>query len=128
MKLGLIKRISKEDMAAKGEIPGWVDPMLDVLNDFIEKTAKALNSNLSFADNFLCREHTQDFASGTAYDVNPAIDGRAKLRVYGVLLLDANGAEVDKLKWQKLANGNVSVTLTFTAATTNKCTILLLLR
>jgi len=128
MKLGLIKRVSKEDLAAKGELPGWIDTFLDVLNDFIEKVTKALNGNLNFADNFLCKEHVQDFASGTAYTINPSIDGRNKLRVYGVLPLDCNGAELDKHKWEKLADGNVSVTLTFTAAATKKCTVLLLLR
>lgn len=128
MKLDSVKRISKEDMSQKGDVPGWVDPMLDTLNDFIEKTTKLLNGNQSFKDNFLCKEHTQDFASGTAYTVNPALDGRGKFKVYGVVPLDTNGATITGFLWQKLDNGNVSVTFTFSAATTNKCTILLLLR
>lgn len=128
MKLGLIKRISKEDMAKHGEVPKWMDPMLDTLNDFIEKTATAFNGNLSFGDNFLCKEHSQDFKSGTSYTVNPNIDGRTQTRPYGVLPIDTNGAEIDKFLWEKLASGGISVTFTFTAATTNKCTILILSR
>lgn len=128
MKLGLIRRISKEDMARHGDIPKWVDPMLDTLNEFIEKITTALNGNLTFADNFLCKEYSQDFQSGTAYTVNPQIDGRTQLRPYGVLVVDTNGATIDKVLWTKLATGSISVTLTFSAATTNKCTILILLR
>ncbi len=128
MKLGLIKRISKEDMARHGDIPKYMDPLLDTLNDFIEKVATALSGSLSFADNFLCKEHTQDFESGVAYTINPKVDGRTQTRAYGVLPLDTNGAEVDKFLWQKLETGNISVTLTFSAATTNKCTILILSR
>ncbi len=128
MKLGLIKRISKEDMARYGDIPKWMDPLLETLNTFIDRTTTALNGNLSFPDNVLCKEYSQSFTSGTAYTINPHLDGRPQANCYGVLVLDTNGAELDKLLWSKLATGNISVTLTFTAATTNKCTLLLLLR
>ncbi len=128
MKLGLIKRISKEDMAMHGQIPKWVDPMLETLNTFIDKVATALNGNLSFADNFLCKEFSQDFTSGTAYEINPQIDGRSQTRAYAVLPLDTNGAEIDKFLWEKLDTGKIRVTFTFSAATTNKCTILILSR
>lgn len=128
MKLGLIKRISKEDMAMKGEVPKWMDPMLDTLNNFIDKVSTALNGNLSFGDNFLCKEFSQQFTSGTAYEINPAIDGRAQTTCYAVVPLDTNGATIDKFLWEKLASGKIRVTFTFSAATTNKCTILILAR
>lgn len=128
MKLGLIRRISKEDMARYGDIPKWMDPMLETLNTFIEKMTTALNGNLSFADNFLCKQVSQDFTSATAYTINPQIDGRSQLQAYGVIPIDTNGATIDKFLWEKLENGNISVTFTFSAATTNKCTILILLR
>lgn len=128
MKLGLISRISKEDMARYGDVPKWMDPLLDTLNNFIEKVGTALNANLSFPDNVLCKEYKQDFTSGTAYTINPHLDGRPQANAYGVLVLDTNGAEVDKFLWSKLATGNIQVTITFSAATTNKCTLLILLR
>jgi len=128
MKLGLVRRISKEDMARHGDVPKWMDPLLETLNDFIEKITTALSGNLSFPDNFLCKEHTQDFKSGIAYTINPHIDGRTQTKAYAVVPLDTNGATIDKFLWQKLTSGNISVTFTFSAATTNKCTILILSR
>ncbi len=128
MKLGLIRRISKEDMARYGDVPKWMDPLLDTLNTFIERVATALNGNLAFPDNVLCKEFSQNFTSATAYTINPHLDGRPQANAYGVLVIDTNGAEVTKFLWSKLASGNISVTITFSAATTNKCTLLILLR
>ncbi len=128
MKLGLIKRISKEDMARYGEVPKYMDPLLETLNTFIDRVATSLNGNLSFGDNVLCKEYSQSFASATAYTINPHLDGRPNASPYGVLVLDTNGAELTKVLWSKLASGNISVTLTFSTATTNKCTLLILLR
>lgn len=128
MKLSNVKRISKEDMSKLGEVPKWMDPLLTTLNDFIEKVTVAINGNLNFKDNFLCKEVEQDFTSGTEYEVNPRLDGRTQLRVYGVIPVDTLGAALDSFKWASLANGNISVTLTFTSAVSSKCRIEILLR
>ncbi len=72
MRLGTIKRISKEDMARKGDVPAWIDPMLETLNEFIEKITQALNGNLTFADNFLCKEVEQEFTDATELILSPA--------------------------------------------------------
>jgi len=131
MKLNNVKRVTKEDIskAAKGDkVPEWIDALLDPINSFIEQATNALNGGLTFKDNFLCKEHTQNFEGGVAYKINPAIDGKSKLAVSGVLAMDTNGAEVDAFLWEKLNDGNVQVTFTFSNAVTKKCTILLLLR
>lgn len=127
MKLGLIKRISKEDMAKKGEVPKWIDPLLDSLNTFIERVTQALNGNLVFEDNFLSKISRQSMTSGTAYTINPALEGRSQTAVYGVLLIDTNGEEVDKFVWSRLASGAISVTVTFTDTTATATCVLLIL-
>lgn len=128
MKLGTIKRISKEDMSQKGEVPAWMDPMLETLNTFIEKVTQALGGNLSFEDNFLSKLVETEFEDGVELIVSPRIDGRTGLRAYGVLPISASGAEVASLSWRNLDNGNVGVTFGFGTADTFKCRIIILLR
>ena len=128
MRLSSIKRISKEDMARQGEVPKWVDPMLDTLNDFIEKVTVAINGNLSFPDNFLCKEIEQEFEDGVELEINTKLDGRAQLRAYGVLPESTGGVELDALQWRILPSGNIAVTMIFGTSTKATCRILILLR
>ena len=127
MKLGLLKRIPKEQLAKSGEVPPWLDGLLDPLNEFIEKVGLALQSRLTFGDNFLCKVVTQKFTSAVAGEVNPRASGQENLRVAGVLALDVSGEEITKLKWARKTNGNIDVTLTFTSGGEATCRILILL-
>lgn len=128
MKLGTIKRISKEDMARKGQVPTWVDPMLDTLNEFIEKITQAVSGNLTFADNFLAKTHYQSFTHNVAQIVNPNIEGRTQLTVDGVIPIDTNGVTVTGFKWSRLDTGNIEVTFSFSSSVTTKCKILIIMR
>lgn len=128
MKLGTIKRISKEDMARQGDVPKWMDPMLDVLNDFIEKVGRALNGNLSFEDNFLSKIIDQEFTSAAELIVSPSLDGRTGLRAYGVTVLSTSGEQLLSLTWRLLETGNVGITIGFGSVVTAKCKVLILLR
>lgn len=128
MKLGTIKRISKEDMSRKGEVPAWIDPMLDTLNEFIEKMTQAVSGNLTFGDNFLAKTHYQDFTDGVAQVVNPKIDGRTQLTVDGVWPIDTNGVEVVGFRWSRLDSGNIEVEFSFPSAVTTKCRLLIVMR
>lgn len=128
MRLGTIKRISKEDMSRKGEVPAWMDPMLETLNEFIEKITQAVNGNLTFADNFLAKEYYEEFTDATTQVVNPRIDGRSQLTVTGVIPIDTNGVEVNGFKWARLDSGNIEVTFSFASAVTTKCRLLILQR
>jgi hypothetical protein len=128
MKLGTIKRISKEDMSKQGDVPKWMDPMLDTLNEFIEKVSQALLGNLTFEDNFLCKVVEQEFTHATEVIVSPRIDGRSGLRAVGVLPTYPGGEELDSFSWVTKENGNLGVTFWFGTSTTAKCRILILLR
>ncbi len=123
MKLGVVRRILSEDLKG-GEKPGWLDGLIAVLNDFIEKVGQALQNKLTFADNFSCRVHTQKFTSGTEYP----IANQSNLRVSGVICLDTTGAQLSKpLQWQRGNDQTTNVTLTFESATESQCSILILL-
>lgn len=128
MKLGTIKRISKEDLARNGEVPKWMDPMLETLNQFIEKVSQALGGNLTFEDNFLCKLVEQEFTHATELVLSPRLDGRSGLRAYGLIPVFTSGVELSSLTWRTLENGNVGVTFGFGSAVTAKCKIIILLR
>lgn len=128
MRLSNVKRISKEDMAKKESVPAWIDPLLETLNTFIEQVTTALNGNLTFQDNMLSKEYSGEFTHNVAVDVNAQLDGRAQLRVYGVIPMDTNGVEWDAMKWEKLNNGKIRVTFQFAGAVTTRCVLQILLR
>lgn len=127
MKLGVIKRILKEDLARGGELPGWIDQLLTPLNEFIEKIGLSLQSRLTFTDNFLCKIVTQSFTSNVEYEINPYLDQLKKTRPVGVLFPDFGGAVVDQFGWRVKSNGNLGVTIKFATAASSNCTIYILL-
>lgn len=128
MKLGVIKRILKEDLAKGGDVPAWLDFLLQPLNEFIEKVGMALQNRLTLSENFLCKVVTQSFTSGTAYQINPKLtSSQATLHVVGVLLMDPGGGTVDKWLWSRNPNGNINVTITYSDVTTATATIYIFL-
>lgn len=129
MKLSNVKRISKEDLAKKDkDLPGWVDPLLETLNTFIEQVTTAMNGNLTFNDNFLGKEVILEFVSGVEQTVSAQLDGRAQLRPYAVFLADTNGAEAIGFQWRILSSGKLGITITFASATSSICRLLIYLR
>lgn len=124
MKLGIVKRILKDDLAKTGDIPAWIDTFLQPLNDFIEKVGLALQNRLTFADNFLCKPITQTFTSGAEYQLNPALkSGPNVFKVIGVILMDSGGGTVDKFRWNRKSSGSIGVTITFSDVTSAVCTV-----
>jgi hypothetical protein len=129
MKLGVLRRILKDDLAKSGEIPSWMDSLLQPLNEFIEKVGLALQGRLTFADNFLCKVITQSFSSGASYSLSTALAaGASSFKVVGVLLLDGGGGTVDKFKWARNSDGkSVQVTITFSDVPSATCSVVILL-
>jgi hypothetical protein len=124
MKLGIIKRILKDDLAKGGEVPAWMDYLLQPLNDFIEKVGLALQGRLTFSDNFLCKTVTQSFNTGQSYTLNPKLTSQqATLKVLGVLLMDTGGATVTGWKWVRNSNGTISVVITFSDVSSATCSV-----
>lgn len=128
MKLGTIKRISKEDMSKKGQVPEWMDPLLETLNDFIEKITQALNGNLSFDDNILSKTIEQEFTHAAELIISPDVAGRSGVRPYGVFPIASGGEVVDAFSWRLLDTGKIGVTINFSTATDAKCKLIILLR
>lgn len=128
MKLGIIKRILKEDLARSGDVPAWIDAFLQPLNEFIEKVGLALQGRLTLSDNFLGKAVTQSFTSAQTYTLNPQLSTTSSpIKVTGCLVLDAGGATVTGFKWLRNTNGSCSVTITFSDVTTSTCTVYFLL-
>jgi hypothetical protein len=131
MKTGKISRISKDDLARSGEaLPKWIESFLNPLNDFIEKCGSALQSNLTFDDNFLCKRITQDLTHNVALELNPYPSQRKNLRVTGVIPVSGGGLAIDKFKWVQKENGNISVSVSFdggTSSTKARCSLIVLL-
>lgn len=123
MKLGIIKTIVREELAKFGQLPGWLDPLLQTLNTFINSVGTALKGNLTFADNFLCKTKQIKLTSGIEQEINPD----TKLRVTGVACFNANGLVVDKFGWRALSNGNIGVTIYLNSGTEATCDLIIFL-
>lgn len=51
MKLPTQKKVLREDMK---ESPGWIVPLINVVNSFMENTYQALNKNITLRENIAC--------------------------------------------------------------------------
>jgi hypothetical protein len=128
MKLGILKRIPKENLQQAGDLPKWIDVLLDPLNSFIESIGNALQGRLTFEDNFLCKVDTQTYTAGVELLINPYRENQSNLRVKGVIPLYANGSIIDTFGWVRKQKGNIGVTFSFAGGVTAaSCTILILL-
>lgn len=123
MKLGIIKTIQREELSKFGELPKWVDPFLQVLNQFLGNVGLALKGNLTFADNFLCKEKKLTFTHDVEQEINPD----TKSRVVGCFPIYAGEKMVVGFKWTYKSNGNIGVTFQFDGATEAVCTVIILL-
>jgi len=128
MKLGLLKRIPKEQLAKAGKLPDWIDALLAPLNEFIEKVGIALQGKLTFDDNFLCKPVFQSFDSGVEKEINPYNEGQQTLSVDGVILLSSGTKRVSEFGWYRKTNRNIAVTIAFAGGGSADCKILVLLK
>jgi hypothetical protein len=119
MRLGVIRRILKEDLDKIEATPEWVGALLEPLNEFITKTSQALTNNLGFTDNFAGKSYTAKFTHAVELSINPQV----KTRITGVIPLsvdtwgtDGAGALptlISKWGWVQKANGNIGLTFHF---------------
>lgn len=127
MKISVLKRIAKDDLAAAGEIPKWLDALLLPLNQFIENVGRAVQGQLTLTDNFARKIVSQSFTSGVTYEINPlagsSITGRTVAIIPGYL----GGKTLTGLQWDFKSSGNINVTLTFAGGGTATCNLFLLL-
>lgn len=116
MKTGVIKRIDKGDLSKAGDLPSWIDALLQPLNDAIEKFGTALSGKLTVRDNFLGNIVSQKLTSGVEKEINPYPSG-VKGKVIGVLPYDTNGSEWTSFNWTRKTNGNIGVKIGLVSAT-----------
>lgn len=117
MILGVIKRIAKDDLVKLGDVPKWIDALLTPLNDFIEKTALAMQSRLTMKDNFLGKQVSLVFTHNTELIINPYPTTRGSLKVGGVVPLTTGGVFITGFKWVTKQDGNIGVTAQLSGAT-----------
>lgn len=125
MKLGVVKTISKEELARAGELPKWIDALLDPLNQFIEKAGSALQGRLTFRDNSKGKESTQKLVHNVEKEINPFPPGTKSGRIIGVFPIDTNGEMWTGFSWSRKASGNISVKILFNAAGSTEADVVL---
>jgi hypothetical protein len=114
MKLGLIRRISKEDLGK--EPPGWVDGLLSALNPFIDQVVVALQGRLNFEDNFASRVASYDLTHDTELEINPQVPGR----VTGAFPVFVDGAVLTGWAWSHKQGGNIGLKVRFDSGGSTK--------
>lgn len=121
MKLPVIRKIRKEDLG--GDIPAWIDRLLSPMNQFIEQVGIAVTGRLSFGENLAGKVIEQSFTHNTALEINTQ-DSRV---VLGVVPIFCDGNIITGYGWNTANNGNLSVTIQFSAGSgTSDCKILVL--
>lgn len=124
MKISSIRRVLLEDLQGHGELPGWLDPFLSVMNQFIDSVGSALINRLDFLNNFYSKEISIKLTSGTSQKINPG----QNVSVLGMLVVDVGGVTLTGQKMVRNSDGSVSVTLTWTEGGSSNCLLYLFLR
>lgn len=121
MKVPVIRRVLKEDIAKSGTPPTWIDALLAPINTFLDYITLALRNNLTLPENFAGKLIQTKFTHDVTLDVNPGTNGK----ILGLVPLGAGSQAITSFKWVKNNNGTVGITFGFGAAgtTTDLCTI-----
>lgn len=78
MRLSTQKRILREDLK---EAPGWIDGLIDPLNNFMESVYNALNSNLSIGENIMGFYQDVVYKTPSTYPVMDTVKFINRLKV-----------------------------------------------
>ena len=121
-----VRRILREDLERSEKIPAWVDNLIGPINEFLDVATTLLRGNVTFKDNFLCKQVSLEFTHGVSIPVNV---GNSRSRVLGIIPLDCIGQALDKWKMNRNDDGSVGITLYFdggSSTTKATCTIIIL--
>ena len=87
MRLPSQKRVLREDV--KGA-PGWINPLIDTLNSFMETVYQALNRNITFGQNVACQIKELSYRTPATYPAgveNIEFLSDLKTKATGVMLM-----------------------------------------
>lgn len=107
MKIRALSRISSESIKTRKDAPSWIDLLLDPINQFLENVTKALQNNLTFADNFACTQSTVRIQHNVELIVTP----QTSKRVLTCIVLEAEGQRIDTFGWRRNDSGSIGVTI-----------------
>jgi hypothetical protein len=116
MKLGVLTRIDASDIKKAEDSPGWLNLLIDPLNQIIENIVKAMSNNLTFVDNFSCVQVSVKIQNAVEFVVTP----QTPRKVLTVLLLEANGYQVSSFGWTRKADGKIGLTASFIGSPTGQ--------
>ena len=121
MKIASVRKIFKEDIAKTGDVPAWINSLLDPINQFLDTITLALRNNLDLANNFAGKLIQTKFTHDVTLDVNPGTNGK----IIGVIPLSGGQQAITSFKWVRNDNGTIGVTFGFTAGgtTADTCTL-----
>ena len=122
MKLPVIARLRREDLATAGDVPAWVDKLIDPLNQFIEQMGVAIQGRLAVGDNLAMKYITNTFTDNTELQINP----NDKRRVVGILPVYASSKIITGYNFSYKNNGTIGITIKFDAAGSADCKIILI--
>lgn len=121
MKIPFVQRITKDDLSRAGDLPKWIDELIDPLNLFIDQVGQALQANLDFLNNFYGTEVTFTLTHGSAQSYAPP----AGKRVKGIVVIDSGGQVVSGAGFVRNSDGSIAITVHFAAGakTASSCLI-----
>ena len=124
MKISTVRRIVKEDLVRAGEVPAWIDSLLNPVNQFIDTVSQALRGNLSLGDNLRGKLVTIKLDHGVEKAISPS---PLNSRVLGLLPLAFDEKILTQWSWRIKSDGQIGVTFYFSDSSTgNDCTFYLI--
>jgi hypothetical protein len=118
----VIRRISREDLAKRGEVPAWIDELLQPLNDFMDQTVSTLRGGITFS-NISHKEVKFRFTSGTESQFSVP----SNRRVAGIQVVEALNKTITGYGFTRKSNGNIGITVKFDGGGDADCNVKILL-
>ena len=92
MKLPSLKKILREDLK---DAPDWINPVIDVTNNFMENLYGGLNKNITLTENVACFVKEITYQTPSTYPVMGVVTFRNTLKTkpYGLVVLQVFNKE-----------------------------------
>ena len=123
MKIGVISKVRKEDLAKGGEkLPAWLNSFLSPVNQFIDQVGLALKGRLTIEENIAAKYIDQKMTSGILLTLSTN-DRRV---VKGVWPVYAEGKQITGWQFDYRDTGRIDFTITFNGGGTTDVRLLVL--